>query len=736
MPQPSIHPLLAGLNARQREAVERTDGPVMVLAGAGSGKTRVLSHRVAYLIATNKAPAWNILAVTFTNKAANEMRERIVSLVGPAAKRIWIGTFHSVCARMLRECPEAANVPVGFVVYDDSDQMTVVKECMKRLQVDEARFQARALLSGISKLKEKLADPAEAARSAGGAMDRVVASVYKCYEAKLRENGALDFDDLLVRTVQMLQTSREAAEKFQERFRYVLVDEYQDVNYPQYLLVRLIAARHHNLCVVGDDDQSIYGFRGANVDLMLRFDRDFPNAHMVKLEQNYRSTQKILEAAHAVVARNPERKDKRLWTENADGAPITVWEAGTEQDEALFVLHKIRELVRTRQRRWSDFAILYRTNAQSRAFEEAFMRFATPYIIVGGLRFYERKEIKDVVAYLRVAHNPRDAVSLKRIINVPARAIGQSTLSVLEAAAEESQRPLWDVISDLGVTGLLPTRARTAVRAFAALIAGLRAEEAGTVTQLTESILDASGYMAMLQADRDPAAITRVENVKEFLSVTADYDTTYADPSPAGFLEQVSLVSDIDSLTSDSEAVTLMTLHSAKGLEFPVVFLVGAEDGVLPHTRSMQSERDMAEERRLCYVGITRAREELIVTHAYRRTLFGVTSNFPPSRFLRDIPATALDPGRERSTTERRSAPPAAHITSTPQPRRTETPPQPPGDGGAARLRVGQKVSHATFGVGVILSAKEQGADVMVSVAFPEHGIKRLMAGIAKLTPV
>ncbi len=741
MPQADKRDLLAGLNPVQREAVQHTEGPLLVFAGAGSGKTRVLTHRVAYLIAEKGVSPRNILAVTFTNKAAQEMRERIVGLVGEdQARAIWIGTFHATCARILRESGDKIGLDRSFLVYDDGDQMTLIRDCLFQLQIDEKKFAPRAVLSHISRAKEKLIPPEEFSLHFRGFFEDICGKVYPLYRDKLRQNNALDFDDLLMMAVRLFEQRPEVLEGYQRRFRYILVDEYQDVNYAQYVLLKLLAGHSKNLAVVGDDDQSIYQFRGADVGLILQFEHDYPQAHVVKLEQNYRSTKTILEAAHGVVSSNRSRKEKKLWTENEEGVPIVRKEAENEQEEAVFVVQKVWEAVRSSKRKYGDFAVLYRTNAQSRAFEEVFLNFSVPYRIVGGVRFYERKEVKDILAYLRVILNPLDTVSLKRVINVPSRGIGSTTLERLEHEAEEMGRPLWDAVLEAhNIKSLLP-RARNAVTEFGSVILRLRElRESATVTQMTQAVLDATGYLRELEAERSIEAQTRAENVRELLTVTTEFDATADERTLAAFLEQVSLVSDLDSVDTHSDAVTLMTLHAAKGLEFPVVFLVGLEEGVFPHIRSLNTDKELEEERRLAYVGITRAQEELYLTHAYRRTLFGSISYNPPSRFLKEIPTHLFDappPVRgfipDDEPAARRAEPPRKlWVDAPPTPRQQKV------QEAGHEFRPGQKVKHETFGTGVVLSCKEADGDLQVSVAFPAPvGVKKLMQSFAKLRKV
>jgi DNA helicase-2/ATP-dependent DNA helicase PcrA len=737
------HPLLVNLNPVQREAVQQTDGPVLIFAGAGSGKTRVLTHRVAFLIAERGVAPRNILAVTFTNKAAQEMKERIVHLVGEESRAIWIGTFHATCARLLRESGDKIGLERDFLVYDDGDQMSLMRDCLSELHLDDKKFAPRAILSHISRAKEKLVTPEDYPLYYKGFFEEVCGKVYHLYRDKLKANKALDFDDLLMMAVRLFEQRSDVLERYQERFRYIMVDEYQDVNYAQYKLLKLLAEKHHNICVVGDDDQSIYMFRGADVSLILQFEKDYPEAHIVKLEQNYRSTKTILEAAYGVVSQNRSRADKKLWTDNDEGCLLIRKEAENEQEEAVYVVRKIRDEVHAGRRKYGDFAILYRTNAQSRIFEEVFMNFTTPYRIIGGVRFYERKEVKDILAYLRVIQNPLDSVSLKRIINVPTRGIGQSTLATLEGIAQENGHSLWDMITEAHNIQQLMPRARKAVTAFAALIMELRElKNKLMLTQLAELVLGKTGYLAELEAEKTMESQSRAENVKELLTVTTKFELESDDRSLGAFLESVSLVSDLDSLQTGTDAVTMMTLHSAKGLEFPVVFLVGLEEGIFPHSRSLDTDKELEEERRLCYVGITRAKEQVTLSHAYRRTLFGSISSNPPSRFLKEIPAhlfqgysvaslSSFTPEPEYDPSHRPSAPRKLWVSAPPTPKQEKAQAN-----GAFELKPGQKVSHTVFGVGVVLSAKPEGEDLQVAVAFPMHGVKKLMQSFANLKKV
>jgi len=744
-PEPqAVHPLLRGLNPVQSQAVQHKDGPLLLFAGAGSGKTRVLTHRVAFLISVHKVAPWHVLAVTFTNKAAKEMKDRIGRLVGETtARKLMAGTFHSICARLLREFGDRVGLNRNFVIYDDSDQIVLARECIRELDLDDKKFTPRAILSHISKAKEKLISPARWHEHFVGYFEDICGRVYPLYQEKLRRNNALDFDDLLSETVNLLQSDAQVLERLQDRFHYYLVDEYQDVNHVQYLFLKLLASKHRNLCVVGDDDQSIYMFRGANVELILRFERDYPDAKVLKLEQNYRSTQTILEAAYGVVRNNKGRKDKKLWTENDHGIPIVKYEALNEQEEAIWVIKTANDLIKAGGRTWNDFAVLYRTNAQSRALEDVFVNWNMPYKIVGGVRFYERKEIKDLISYLRVVHNPLDTVSLRRILNVPTRGIGATTLAVLEEQVSLTGRSLWEVIQNAGTLTQVSPRTRARLVEFASIIADLHHDrEILSVTDLARKTLEVTGYQQMLVDEHTPEAQSRLENVQEMLSKARTYDEESEEASLGGFLENVSLVADIDSLDSDASAITLMTLHSAKGLEFPVVFLVGLEENVFPHMRSMDSDREIEEERRLCYVGITRAKEELYMSHANRRTLFGNIAYNPPSRFLNEIPrelfkgsvdrrspvVSGFDPD-EHSGWGRAKIPAGIKLwDSGPEPPQIQNT--------STEFRIGQKVRHAKFGVGVVLGVFGEDANTTIEVEFGNAVRKKLLLAYAKLERV
>ena len=750
-----VHPLLRYLNPVQQEAVLHRDGPLLLFAGAGSGKTRVLTHRVAYLIAEQRVSPRQILAVTFTNKAAKEMKERIEKLCGVTVGRhLWVGTFHATCARILREHGENMGLSRDFVVYDDGDQLTLIRECMRQLLIDDKKFAPRAILSLISKAKEQLITPDKWSDNYYGFFEDICGKVYPVYTQKLRQNNALDFDDLLTETVRLLQECPDVLERLQDRFRYIMVDEYQDVNFVQYSLVKMIASKYQNIAVVGDEDQSIYLFRGANVELILKFETDFPQAKVLKLEQNYRSTKTILEAAYGVVKNNRGRKDKKLWTQNDEGAPLIKHEAENEQEEAVWIATHIREEVKAGRRNWNNYAILYRTNAQSRVLEETFLTWQVPHRIVGGVRFYERKEIKDVMAYLRVIANPADSVSLKRILNVPTRGIGATTLNALEEEGLLSGRSFWSVLGTVDQLSTVQARTRKKLADFVRMIEGLRAErETLSVHDLTEQVLERSGYTQALKEEGSIEAQTRLENVQELVGVTREFELQTETPTLTAFLEQVALVSDLDSLDAAAPAVTLMTLHAAKGLEFPFVFLVGLEEGIFPHSRSLNSDKELEEERRLCYVGITRAMEELAVTFANRRTLFGNVQYNPPSRFLKEIPSelfrgqntkkatrtvSTFDPDEDNLQADKRAEPRFGRREPVKKTLWTEirTPEQERLKREGEEYKVGQKVRHAVFGVGVVLEASQTKDDTQLSVAFPNVGIKKLLLSYAKLERV
>ncbi len=725
--------ILDNLNPEQYAAVTYGDGPLLILAGAGSGKTRVLTQRIAYLISQRGVSPANILAVTFTNKAAGEMKERVERLLGYSAERIWVSTFHSTCVRILRADGAKQGIDPNFVIYDSQDQLALVKEVLKELNINDKNFPPRSVLEAISRAKNELQTPADYGERATDFWEKTIARVYQLYQQKLGENRAVDFDDLIMQTVLLFRNNPVVLEYYQERFRYILVDEYQDTNKAQYELVNLLAAKYSNLCVVGDDNQSIYGWRGADISNILAFERDYPNAKVIKLEQNYRSTQTILSAANNLIQFNIARTKKNLWTEAGQGEPIKVYWAADERDEAKFIIDEITRLHQAGFKS-ADIAILYRTNAQSRPFEEAFLYGGVPYTVVGSLRFYDRKEIKDLIAYLRVIYNPADNISLKRIINVPKRGIGETTVGKLESRAAQRGTSLYQVLLDITAgSETVETRAKSKIGDFVKMIEDLRAQQEGeSLTNLVEELLEVSGYRAELVLSKDEQAKGRLENINEFLSATQQYDRELPGEGVGLFLEQLALLSDIDSYEGESDLVTLMTLHSAKGLEFPVVFLAGLEEGIFPHSRSVWEMDQLEEERRLCYVGITRAKERLYLTSAARRTIFGLTDNRLPSRFIEEIPAELKEEIKPKSARGAFAAPQTQRESvSAPGVEKVLAPQQ---KVASDQFKAGVKVSHPKFGTGTIVSVKGEGADAILVVAFPGEGVKQLLASFAPVT--
>lgn len=714
--------ILANLNPAQAEAVKHTEGPLLVLAGAGSGKTRVLTHRIAMLLEQGVRP-YNILAITFTNKAAAEMRTRVERLVPQQAKDLWVSTFHSACLRILRREIQALGYTSNFSIYDDADQQTLVKECLRELQIDEKKFQPRGMLSAISGAKNKFLTPTQYERQAYDYFEQVAASVYRLYQAKLFKNNALDFDDLLMLAVKLFQEHPHVLGYYQTKFKYILVDEYQDTNHTQYVLVNMLAQRHRNICVVGDPNQSIYRWRGADINNILSFEGDYPEAKVVKLEQNYRSTGNILQAANSLIKHNLEAKDMNLWTARGAGNTINVYRAENERFEAHYISERIRELVSASKKNYRDMAILYRTHAQSRVFEEVFLRLGIPYNIYGGLKFYERKEIKDLLAYLRVIVNPVDSQSVMRIINVPKRGIGASSLEKMAAFATEMDISFYNALSRAEEVPGLPSKARKQCIQLAELLSALAQQSQFlSTTEITEEVLERTGYRAELEAEETVESRTRLENLQEFLSVTRDYDKQNGEEGGLeDFLATISLVTDMDRHDPEADAVVLMSLHSAKGLEYPVIFLTGMEEGVFPHSRTLYEPAELEEERRLAYVGITRAEEQLYMTYCWERTLFGRTNMNPKSRFLEEIPVeltTGQTVGRKLV-----SAPVGTKVIDKPKSSNT-------------CYLLGDRVRHNKWGEGVIVKVKGEGLQAELSVAFPEQGIKTLMAQYAPLEKV
>lgn len=733
--------LLNGLNPEQQKAVKATEGPLLIMAGAGSGKTRVLTHRIAYLMVEKQVNPFNILAITFTNKAAREMRERIQRMMGGTADDVWISTFHSMCVKILRRDIDRIGYNRNFTILDSGDQLSVIKQILKDKNIDPKKFDPRALLGAISSAKNELIDPKEYAKLSGGYFEKVVSDVYEEYQKRLRKNQALDFDDLIMITIQLFQRVPEVLERYQRKFQYIHVDEYQDTNRSQYMLVKLLAARFKNLCVVGDSDQSIYRWRGADIKNILSFEKDYPNAQVILLEQNYRSTKRILLAANKVIENNHNRKEKNLWTDNDEGNKIYYFRADSEQGEAQFVISKLKELVKTENRKFSDIAILYRTNAQSRVMEEALLKSNIEYSIVGGTKFYDRKEIKDILAYLRLIANPNDDISLQRIINVPKRGIGSSSFDKMANFAANYDSSIYEALDSVELMGLSPKITKTTAE-FRNLIHGFhQMQEYLSVTELVEEVLKKTGYREMLEAEKSIEAQSRLENIDEFLSVTKNFEENNEDKSLVAFLTDLALVADIDSLDDDGEkmdAVVLMTLHSAKGLEFPVVFLIGLEEGVFPHSRSLMEEAEMEEERRLAYVGITRAEERLFMTNAQMRTLYGRTNINPPSRFIKEIPEEILE-GLEPV---KKNSPFSSGSTFAQNPRQSQslrraaaTRPAPAATGGNdVDWKVGDKAEHGKWGIGTVVSVKGSGEGTELDIAFPSPtGIKRLLAKFAPI---
>ncbi len=639
--------ILKGLNDKQYEAVVNTEGPCLVIAGAGSGKTKVLTHKIAYLIGEKGAKPWDILAITFTNKAANEMKERIANLVGDDAKDIWMGTFHSICVRILRRFIDRIGFDTSFIIFDTSDQRTLVKACMKDLAIDDKLFTDRSILSEISNAKNEMLEPEQyMARANGDFRKEKIASVYELYQKRLKENNAIDFDDIINYTIRILMENPDILEYYANKFKYVLVDEYQDTNKAQFTLVTLLASKNGNITVVGDNDQGIYSFRGADISNILNFERDFPGTRIIKLEQNYRCTGNILKAANSVIKNNEVKYKKELWTQNEEGNLPKVYQADNEYDEATYIVTQIEHLKREEYYHYADFAILYRMNTQSRAIEDILRRENVPYKIVGGLKFYERKEIKDIIAYLRLIQNSADNLSLKRIINEPKRGIGKTSLEKVETLAEQNGTSMYEIIKHADQYGL--NRVYLNSREFVNVIEELKdKKEDFVISELIKNTLKKTGYTKALEEENTIEAENRIENLEEFLTVAIEFEEEYAENSLSQFLEGITLSSDIDNVEETEDSVTLMTLHSAKGLEFPVVFLVGMEEGIFPGYKSISEPKELEEERRLCYVGITRAKEHLYLTCSKQRTIFGSTSYNPVSRFLKEIPEDLLEGYKE-----------------------------------------------------------------------------------------
>jgi len=710
--------LLRGLNPAQRQAVVHVDGPLLIVAGAGSGKTRVLTHRIAYLIRARRVSPFSILAITFTNKASGEMRDRVGQLLGERLGRsMWVMTFHAACVRILRREGVRLGYKSSFTIYDDSDSERLISYCMRDLDIDAKRFTPRSIKAAIGRAKDEMIDEESFAARADNFFDKQVAEVYHSYQARLRQAQAMDFDDIILNVVHLFRLFPDVLSSYQDRFQHVMIDEFQDTNAAQFELAKLLAQRDRNICVVGDADQSVYAFRGADFRNVLRFEDEFADASVIVLEQNYRSTQTILDAANAVIDRNMMRKPKNLWSDQGPGVPITRFHADNEQDEAMYVARAIEQLREDDERKYGDIAVFYRTNAQSRAIEEVFTRYGVPYRVVGSLKFYDRREIKDALAYLRLSVNPSDEVSLKRVINTPKRGIGDRTVADLEQFANGEGISMIDAVDRVDETDLAQ-RARSAVGEFGSIMRVLRemADANASPADVLQRALDSSAYIAELEAEKSVEAQGRVENLQELVGVAGAYASDNPEGGVRGFLEQIALVSDADEIVDDEGAVTMMTLHIAKGLEFPVVFMTGMEEGVFPHMRSMTDPGQLEEERRLAYVGITRAKDRLFLTHAWSRSLWGGTNYNPPSRFLHEIPEHLVVVAREEAESDE-----------------TEVVTGKAGPGPAITVSVGEEVFHERFGRGVVVAISGVGGNAEVTVHFAEEGQKRLLLAYAPL---
>lgn len=726
-----MNSLVNNMNKEQSEAVRTTEGPLLIMAGAGSGKTRVLTHRIAYLLDEKDVSPYNILAITFTNKAAKEMKERVEQLVGEEAQVIWMSTFHSMCVRILRRDADRIGIERNFTIIDPTDQKSVIKDVLKNENIDSKRFEPRMFIGAISNLKNELKTPEDAINEANDFHSQMVATVYSGYQRQLTRNEALDFDDLIMKTIQLFERIPDALEYYQNKFQYIHVDEYQDTNKAQYTLVKLLASKFKNLCVVGDSDQSIYGWRGADIQNILSFEEDYPDAKTIFLEQNYRSTKTILTAANEVIKHNSERKPKGLWTANTGGEKIKYYEAMTERDEAEYV---VREIMKHRKagKDYSDMAILYRTNAQSRVLEETFMKSNLPYTMAGGQKFYDRKEIKDLLSYLRVVANSNDEISLQRIINVPKRGIGPSSVEKIQRYANDNNISMFDALAEVDFIGLSKKVTQECIKFYELIQNLIKEQEFLEVSEIVVEILDKSGYRDMLEREQTLESRSRLENIDEFMSVPKDYEenTPLEEQSLINFLTDLSLVADIDEAQIES-GVTLMTMHSAKGLEFPIVFLMGMEESLFPHIRAIKSDDDheMEEERRICYVAITRAEEVLYITHATSRMLYGRSQSNMPSRFLREIPEDLLEtPSKQQRQT-------ITPKTSTKQPKRgfSKRTTSSKKQVSASDWKIGDKVTHKSWGEGMVSNVNEKNGSVELDIIFKSEGPKRLLAQFAPI---
>ena len=758
--------ILEGLNDKQYEAVINTDGPCLVIAGAGSGKTKVLTHKIAYLLNEKNIKPWNVLAITFTNKAANEMKSRVETLVGEAAKEIWMGTFHSICVKILRNFIDRIGYEKSFIIFDTSDQKTLVKECLKSLEIDDKMFTDRAVLSEISNAKNEMLEPVQYAMRAGGDYRKEkIARVYAMYQQKLKENNAVDFDDIINLTIKILAENPDVLEYYNDKFKYILVDEYQDTNKSQFTLVTMLAAKYGNITVVGDNDQGIYSFRGADISNILNFEKDFPGTKIIKLEQNYRCTGNILNAANAVIKNNVVKYEKKLWTENDIGELPNFFCGDNEYDEATYVVEQINRLRREEYLKYSDFSVLYRMNAQSRAIEDILRREDIPYKIIGGLKFYERKEIKDIIAYLRLIYNPSDNLSLKRIINEPKRGVGKTSIDNISKLSDSSNISMYEIIKNAADFGL--NRVFVNTRDFVEQMEYLMAKKDELkISELIKETLNKTGYTKALENENSVEAETRIQNLEEFLTVAMEFEEESAENSLGEFLEGITLSSDIDGMEDEEDSVTLMTLHSAKGLEFPVVFLVGMEEGIFPGYKSIGEPKELEEERRLCYVGITRARQYLFLTCAKQRTIFGSTTYNAASRFIEEIPkeylqgyedtfkdndsysdstykweygksskvttykmndmtSSGIEKSKKTSTSGYNFRTPESFLSNLNKKSESTV--------DLSQYQAGVRVFHKKFGEGIINYVEKEGDDLKVDINFDKVGHKRLMAKFANL---
>ncbi|EJD8481931.1 DNA helicase PcrA [Staphylococcus pseudintermedius] len=726
-----MNPLVANMNKEQSEAVRTTEGPLLIMAGAGSGKTRVLTHRIAYLLDEKDVSPYNILAITFTNKAAKEMKERVQALVGEEAEVIWMSTFHSMCVRILRRDADRIGIERNFTIIDPTDQKSVIKDVLKRENIDPKKYEPRIFIGEISKLKNDLLTPAKAEAEADDFYSRMVATVYKGYQQQLVRNQALDFDDLIMTTIRLFERVPDVLDFYQNKFQYIHVDEYQDTNTAQYTLVNMLAQKFKNLCVVGDSDQSIYGWRGANIHNILSFEKDYPNARTIFLEQNYRSTKTILQAANEVIRHNTERKPKGLWTANQQGEKIHYYEAMSERDETEYV---VREIFKQQKKgkRYKDMAVLYRTNAQSRVLEETFLKSNIPYVMVGGQKFYDRKEIKDLLSYLRLIANSADDISLQRIINVPKRGIGPSSVEKIATYAVDHELTMFDALAEVDFIGLSKKVTQAAAEFYQLMSNLMQEQEFLEVSEIVDEVLEKSGYREMLEREQSIESRSRLENIDEFMSVPVDYEknTPLEEQSLINFLTDLSLVADVDGANLE-DGVTLMTMHSAKGLEFPIVFIIGMEESIFPHIRAIQSESDheMEEERRISYVAITRAEEELYLSHATSRTLFGRPQSNARSRFLNEIPEELLDlPERQYATTiGSRKSQPAKRGFSQRAVKNSAS------SSTASNWKVGDKVMHKSWGEGMVSNVNDKNGSIELDIIFKSEGPKRLLAQFAPI---